>query len=110
MEQNSRLIDADALMQSEIKRCGRIPTIGTCYFDETSFKTILDQAPTVDAVEVVRCEKCAHGIPAEDADIPNCHMCVEAAEYDPESGLYAGFTSYHTGDFFCGYGERRNNG
>lgn len=66
--------------------------------------------PLVDAVEVVRCEKCSHGIPAEDADIPNCYMCVEAAEYDPESGLYAGFTSYHTGDFFCGYGERRNNG
>lgn len=49
----ARLIDADALLASEIRRCGRIPTIGTGYINEKDFKSILAEAPTVDAVPVV---------------------------------------------------------
>ncbi len=108
MAQNRRLIDADALKENRLGYFAQIDN-QTGKWPCVLLKEIRD-APTVDAVEVVRCEKCIHGIPEEDANIPNCYMCVEAAEYDPESGLYAGFTSYHTGDFFCGYGERRNNG
>ena len=49
----ARLIDADALLKSEIRRCGRIPTIGTGYINEKNFESILAESPTVDAVEVV---------------------------------------------------------
>ena len=53
MATERRLIDANALLKSEIDRCGRIPTIGTGYMNETGFKQILDLTTTVDAVEVV---------------------------------------------------------
>lgn len=48
-----RLIDADALLLSEVKRCGSIPTIGSGYYSEMSFKQVLNNAPTVDADPVV---------------------------------------------------------
>ena len=53
MKNEKWLIDANELLLSEVKRCGSIPTIGTGYSNEMSFLTILEQAPTVDAVEVV---------------------------------------------------------
>ena len=64
MENEKRLIDANDLLQSEVKRCGCIPSIGSGYNNETSFRLILEQAPTVDAVEVV------HG---EWGEIYTCH-------------------------------------
>jgi len=115
MVQNSRLIDADVAFRffkdQKVKETGAY-AMGLNQGLNIAKSAIHnpDAIPSVDAVEVVRCKKCVHGIPAEDDDIPNCYMCVEASEFDPESGLYAGFTSYHTGDFFCSYGERRNNG
>ena len=49
----SRYIDADALLKSEIKRCGCIPTIGSGYNDEQRFDFILQEQPTADVAEVV---------------------------------------------------------
>ena len=74
MESKKRLIDANALLQSEIKRCGSIPTIGSGYTNETSFKRILDQAPTVDAVEVVHGEwiMC---LDVDDVEYIECPIC-----------------------------------
>lgn len=68
---------------------------------------ILHQAPTVDAVEVVRCEKCVYCV--NDEEEPGMCKCVESAEYEPESGFWLGFVEYHTPDFFCAYGERRTD-
>ena len=51
-----RLIDADELKKSEIKRCGCVPTIGSCYNDEKRFDFVLQEQPTVDAVPVVHGE------------------------------------------------------
>ena len=48
MENEKRLIDANAL------NWGRCPT------DAKLAKAWLDEAPTVDAVEVVRCKDCQH--------------------------------------------------
>jgi hypothetical protein len=61
----------------------------------------------VDAVEVVRCEKCVHCI--NDEEEPGMCKCVESAEYESESGLWLGFVEYHTPDFFCAFGERKDN-
>jgi hypothetical protein len=46
----------------------------------------LKKEPTVDAVEVVRCEKCVHCV--NDEEEPVMCKCVESAEYDSESGLW----------------------
>lgn len=68
---------------------------------------LLTYAPRVDAVEVVRCEKCVHCV--NDEEEPGMCKCVESAEYESESGLWLGFVEYHTPDFFCAFGERKDN-
>ena len=66
---------------------------------------VLETAQTVDAVEVVRCEKCKHAIWDEETKL---WRCVESAEYDEEMGGYFGVCEYHYGDFFCSYGKRKD--
>ena len=58
--------------------------------------TYLFEQPTVDAVEVVRCKDCKHFVSPQ--GVPCC---------DNFYGL--GFPA-HSGDDFCSYGERRNDG
>lgn len=65
----------------------------------------LETAQTVDAVEVVRCEKCNHAVFDEEYKM---WKCVEYAEYDEESGVWFGYCEYHNGDFFCADGERKD--
>ena len=67
----------------------------------------IDKLPTVDAVEVVRCEKCNHAVWDEEYEM---WKCVKSAEYDEESGVWFGFCEYHNGDFFCADGERKEDG
>lgn len=57
-----RMIDADAFYEVQKTRCGGTPLIGTCTKDNSFLATEIMNAPTVDAVEVVRCKDCAiHG-------------------------------------------------
>lgn len=53
------------------------------------------QAPTIDAVEVVRCKGCKHWRP--DDDIGHCE--------NPD-----GLDNYALPNDFCSYGERKNDG
>ena len=80
-----RTIDADALKQTFCAECARTQC-EDCDIDY-HFEHL---APTVDAVEVVRCKDCkfnyANQIPSDDA----CQLCVEL----PISK-----------DFYCAYGE-----
>lgn len=104
-----RLIDGDALIDVLTQRCCKncdkrmgtkngkwrvIYEIGeapcrACDVDD--LKMELDEAPTIDAVRVVRCKDCkfnyANQIPSGD----ECQLCVEL----PISK-----------DFFCAYGEK----
>ena len=66
---------------------------------------IINQFPAVNAVPVVRCEKCKHAVWDEETKL---WKCIESAEYDEESGVWFGFCQYHDGDFFCSYGERKD--
>ena len=68
---------------------------------------IINQFPAVDAVPVVRCEKCKHAVWDEETKL---WKCVESAEYDEESGEWFGFCEYHYGDYFCSYGKRKDGG
>ena len=90
-----RLIDANALIE-EANADGA--------YGYVDAKQIAD-APTIDAVEVVRCEKCKHAVWDEEIKM---WRCVESAEYDEEMGGYFGVCEYHYGDFFCFYGKRKD--
>lgn len=59
---------------------------------------ILDECPTLDAVEVVRCKDCIHRVYVDMGDdigeIGGCELFGCAMHYDA----------------FCSYGERKDNG
>lgn len=59
-------------------------------FEESA--DVVECAPTIDAVEVVRCEDCKH---SEEAFLPNRELWCNAHEI------------YCTSDWFCADGERR---
>ena len=102
MANEKRLIDANRAM--EIVRNQGIAHPNAYHL--TNYATlILREAPTVDAVEVVRCEKCNHAVWNEEYKL---WKCIESVEYDEEMGGYLGVCEYHYGDFFCSYGERKD--
>ena len=53
----------------------------------------IEAAPTVDAVEVVRCRECKQG-EIDDPDFPDEYYCHEGC-------------GWNKGDFYCAYGERK---
>ena len=60
---------------------------------------VIDRMPTIEAVPVVRCRECKHGSSGV-LDV-NC--------YHPEYDLCEGVTP-HEPEFFCAYGEKREDG
>ena len=85
MASEKRLIDADAFLE-KMKRTSR-------YFDVVFD---VEEMPTVDAVEVVRCKDCIRRY-----DTDECPMCFLS------EGQYYEFTR---DDGFCDRGEREDNG
>lgn len=69
--------------------------------ERTAFKFDLFDAPTVDAVEVVRCKDCKYYI----AD--GCDECVLMSA----KSIIAGINNKRWySDFYCAWGERREDG
>lgn len=87
----SRYIDADAL-----RKCFLVPHELKCGIqagmDEYALKCI-DETPTVDAVRVVRCKECVHGIYGID-ETGEYRWCENAWNYVDD-------------DAYCADGERR---
>lgn len=85
-----RLIDADAFLE----RMSRTDRFFGVVFD-------INDAPTVDAVPVIRCRECKHC-----RNLPNglCYLYTEP--YDNERG-YKGEAVCVEPDDFCSCGERR---
>ena len=86
-----RLIDADAL------KLGKFIETRTDWHKgwNDALDAATTQAPTIDAVEVVRCKDCKHW-----------------AEFDDYGGRCEnpdGLDNYAMPDDFCSYGERKNN-
>ena len=94
-----RLIDAE-----KVYELGHRTPFHIGIADLYDLMELLADVPTVDAVEVVRCEKCNHAVWDEEYEM---WKCVKSAEYDEESGVWFGFCEYHNGDFFCADGERK---
>lgn len=86
----SRLIDADALF-AEFENADWYNNADR---DEIAERLVL-QAPTIDAVEVVRCKECKNSIASVDNSL--CCRCW----YDR-----LGFWEEVKADDFCSYGER----
>lgn len=84
MEQ--RLIDANALEKKILKR-------GAYKICTDDVVAMIADAPTVDAVQVVRCAECKHH-EDEEPGIMYCRHIVG---------------SWVTEDFYCAYGERRSD-
>ena len=96
-----RLIDANALSDEVEKSKRNNPhpqgMVRVNHRNEHDhFMRMIFDAPTVDAVEVVRCKDCKRFVSPQ--GVPCC---------DNFYGL--GFPA-HSGDDFCSYGERRNDG
>ena len=86
-----RLIDANRAM--EIVRDQRIAHPNAYHL--TNYATlILQEAPTVDAVEVVRCKDCKYG-EVDDADFHDQYLCNISG------------SDWNCGNHFCSYGERK---
>ena len=96
MANRKRLIDANALI-AEYDRVH----IG----EPGKARKLIEDAPTVEAVEIVRCENCKHAVLNEEYEM---WKCVKSAEYDEELGVWVEFCEYHNGDFFCADGERKD--
>ena len=87
----SRYIDADKLYKNEIERCGCVPLVGSCSKDNKSLRDVLEEQPTADVVEVVRCEDCKHSDKADYSASVCCNFFPKIVNLDD----------------YCSYGERR---
>ena len=92
-----RLIDADAMKRvyQEVL-CSQVACIDCSFFMDDKycrFETMLSEAPTINAIPVVRCRECNKG-EIDDPDFPDEYYC------------HAG-CGWNKGDFYCAYGERK---
>lgn len=91
-----RIIDADELNKFPI----RLNHYDKEHGDEKyvfGVEAVLEYAeylPTIDAVPVVRCRDCRHGI-VDDEDFPNQYLCNHNG------------CDWNCGEHYCSYGERR---
>lgn len=108
----SRLIDVDELkadlrMADDCKDCKT--NVRDCEYDRVytkmDFCAWLDDAPTVDAVPVVRCKDCKHrptGTNRDDLEFPDEKCPCQCEDF---------WYSWKPSDnWFCGNGERKDGG
>ena len=94
MENEKRLIDANALLRHKRKMSGA--DFGGEFWDEAVLASDIKNAPTVDAVEVVRCRDCIHydfGVCLKIYSDGAVNQCAWQARNE---------------DDFCSYGERKD--
>ena len=106
---NEKLIDANARIE-EIKKaqCAGCENYGgvrcrACWVDDAI--GLIDDAPTVDAVPVVRCKDCKNR--GDEGKCPMYH--IEEIEWDDDGYREVDLVPYDytADDGFCSYGERR---
>ena len=96
MANEKRLLDANALLRHKRKMSGA--DFGGEFWDEAVLTSDIKNAPTVNAVEVVRCKDCKHYRPQKKsahgenrANYCNRIVTIKVRPYD-----------------FCSYGERKD--
>lgn len=103
-----RLIDADALREEHCKGC-HDDIQQDCKTDPVCASLMwVHEAPTIDAVPVVRCKDCGHGRPIDKTKAPeryyrdDCIVCQCENVVGDEPMVYIP-------THFCSYGERRSD-
>ncbi len=96
----SRYIDADALRKAMYNEAFETDTEmqkwdSGCWIRYKLFENILEQQPTADVVEVVRCKDCKYGHQYTN-DKVHCSLGNDMYAYRPND--------------YCSYGERREDG
>lgn len=86
-----RLIDADALIPNNVHTIIRLTATGE-QTESVIYAEEIDNAPTVDAVRVVRCRDCEYYVETN-GRIGTCELTISGAEDDG----------------FCAWGERKND-
>ena len=94
------LIDADALLDEFLNRYTERERNGNLVFAaceiKQDFANMISNAPTIDAVPVVRCKDCKYG-EVDEADLPTQYLCnYHGADWNDEN-------------HFCSYGKRKEN-
>lgn len=90
-----RLIDADAFLE----RMSRTDSFFGVVYD-------INDAPTVDAVAVVRCRECKHAEPYKRTDGATGYYCY--CKYNVfEYGDRRKYTPVRESDDYCSYGDRK---
>lgn len=64
---------------------------------------MIEDAPTVDAVPVVRCKDCGNGIHTCDRNSTDIACLRHEFEYEGQSAVFPA-------NFFCGFGKRKDGG
>ena len=101
MANEKRLIDANALWDDVDKSKHDNPhTIARVKLNHRQehdhFLNMIFNAPTVDAVEVVRCKDCVHWLERDAYGMGKYHQCYITGHIPSK-------------DHFCSYGERRTD-
>lgn len=84
----ARYIDADRMREDWLEN-GENEYV----YDANAVLQSIDEQPTADVVEVVRCKNCRYG-EIDDSDIPNQYFC----HYDGGS--------WNDEDHYCSYGKK----
>lgn len=92
-----RLVDAD-----EIKKREQDVVLANGAKHRCFDTTMLFEIPTVDAVEVVRCKDCKFSHMTYSGECKSCDKWVDDDDFH--------LTLYLDGDFYCAWGERREDG
>ena len=100
-----RLIDADAVMAAHCKDCNTDIQAG-CKGDPVCASMMwVVEAPTVDAVPVVRCKDCKHYRESEHPERTGIKFCYRLKD---SNGEHVGY-NYADNDF-CSYGAKMMDG
>ena len=94
----SRYIDADALLDKTVHMAKECFGVGQCYCLRTQFQKMIEDALTIDVVQVVRCRECVHGL--------NSKRCGGAI-FDDNVIWCTHIGEYFTKDHYCADGKRK---
>lgn len=107
-----RLIDLDSLIAEFNKRCrGECCCCTEDYCgsgNEGCGCRVIDEAPTVDAVEVVRCKDCYYCV--TEKSFGKKYLLYCDAFYEHAEGDLIGVSLMVEPNHFCSWGERRKDG
>ena len=96
-----RLIDANELLAKHT--CDVYGAYDQSHMVQAVFVPYIKGAPTVDAVEVVRCAECKYSFQTEDGMV-RCSFHSERNDFDDRGSSY---NVWMEPTDFCSYGERR---